>query len=140
MSDKMSDKKGKLELRKIPPTSRSKLCEILSLEDQWKTVMAHVQMTPEDPTNKYTSDHVNIIDKHSKQTGKPGMDILLDEWGTSGRTRPTVEDLFRLCESLELYRASDFILEDLLGGVPAGEPVKKSQLEKPVPNQTKNTK
>jgi len=123
---KMSDKKERLELRKIPPTSRSRLCEILSIEDQWKTVMAHVKMSPDDQSNKYSSDHVNIIDKHSKQTGKPGMEILLDEWGTSGRIRPTVEDLFRLCEGLELFRASDYILEDLLGGVPAGEPVKKS--------------
>eukprot|EP00092_Neocalanus_flemingeri_P030027 GFUD01032601.1.p1 GENE.GFUD01032601.1~~GFUD01032601.1.p1 ORF type:complete len:521 (-),score=145.69 GFUD01032601.1:60-1622(-) len=136
----MSDKIGKLELRKIPPTSRSKLCEILSLEDHWKTVMAHVLMSPEDSSNKYTADQVNIIDKHSKQTGKPGMDILLDEWGTSGRIRPTVEDLFRLCESLELYRAADFILEDLLGGVlPAGDPV-KARPARPITNQTKNTK
>lgn len=136
----MSDEKRKLELRKIPPTSRSKLCEILSLEDQWKTVMAHVQRSPDDPTNKYTTDDVNIIEKHSKQTGKPGMDILLDEWGTSGRVRPTVEDLYRLCEELELYRASHFIREDLLGGVPVGEPVKKAPKVSTETNKTKDTK
>ena len=113
----MTDMKGMLELRKIPPTSRTKLCEILSLDDQWKVVMAHVQMSPDNPTNKYSTDDVNILDKHSKQTGKQGMDILLDEWGTSGRVRPTVTDLFSLCHSLELYRAADFIQQDLLGGV-----------------------
>ena len=122
----MTETKEKLELRKIPPTSRSKLCEILSLSDDWKTIMAHIPVSSENPTNKYSTDDVNIIDKYSKQTGKQGMDILLDEWGTSGRVRPTVSDLFRLCESLELYRASDFIIEDLLGGInPVGEPKKK---------------
>ena len=115
----------------------SRLCEILSIEDQWKTVMAHVKMSPDDQSNKYSSDHVNIIDKHSKQTGKPGMEILLDEWETSGRIRPTVEDLFRLCESLVLFRAYDYILDDLLGGVPAGEPVKKSVKINPIEKQAK---
>jgi len=136
----MSDKNGKLELRKIPPTSRSKLCEILSLEDQWKTVMAHVRMSPDDSTNRYTTDHVNIIDKQSKQTGKPGMDILLDEWGTSGEIRPTVGDLFILCDSLQLYRVSDFILQEFLGGVPVGEPGKKAQQIKPEVNNSRDTK
>ena len=133
----MSDKKGKLELRKIPPTSRSRLCEILSIEDQWKNVRAHVKISQDDQSNKYSSYHVNIIDKHSKQTGKPGMEILLDEWGTSGRIRPTVEDLYRLYDSLELFRASDYILDDILGGIPTGEPAKKSDKVDPIEKQAK---
>ena len=56
---------------------------------------------------------------------------------TSGRIRPTVEDLFRLCESLVLFRAYDYILDDLLGGVPAGEPVKKSVKINPIEKQAK---
>ena len=40
---------------------------------------------------KYTTEHVQIIERHSRQTGKLGMDILIDEWGTSGRVRPTCE-------------------------------------------------
>ena len=66
--------------------------------------------------HKYSTDHVNIIENYSRQTGKLGMDILLDEWGTSGRVRPTVADLYLLCSSLELYRAADFLLEQLMGG------------------------
>ena len=116
----MTDKRGQLELRKIPPTSRQELCTILSLDDQWKDVMAHVPMSVDNPTNKYTTSDVNIVEQHSKQTGKKGMDILLDEWGTSGRVRPTVLDLFQLCDSLQLFRAADFIQNELLGGLPAG--------------------
>ena len=66
--------------------------------------------------HKYSTDQVNIIESHSRQTGKLGMDILLDEWGTSGRVRPTVADLYLLCSSLELFRAADFLLEQLMGG------------------------
>ena len=66
--------------------------------------------------HKYSTDHVNIIENYSRQTGKLGMDILLDEWGTSGRVRPTVADLYLLCSSLELFRAADFLLEQLMGG------------------------
>ena len=93
-----------------------RLCEILSSDGQWKSVMAAVP-GPEgaSPPFKYTTDHVNIIESHSRKTGKMGMDILIDEWGTSGKVRPTVEDLYLLCDTLELFRAADFILESLLG-------------------------
>ena len=94
-----------------------RLCEILSSEGQWKTVMASVP-GPEGSSSrfKYTTDHVNIIDSHSRKTGKMGMDILIDEWGTSGKVRPTVEDLYLICDALELFRAADFILDSLLDG------------------------
>jgi len=111
--------KNTLELRKMPPTIRKELCDILSLDDQWKVMMAHVPTSNDNPTNKYSNGDVNIIDQHCKQTGKQGMDILLEEWGTSGRIRPTVLDLFFLCDKLELFRASDFIQKELLGTLPA---------------------
>ena len=126
---------GNMEIRKIPPALRSKyvsllcfqlfslsmyfprLCEILSSEGQWKTVMASVP-GPEGSSSrfKYTTDHVNIIESHSRKTGKMGMDILIDEWGTSGKVRPTIEDLYLICDDLELFRAADFILDSLLDG------------------------
>ena len=92
---------------------------MLSTEDQWKVVMAAVPVTfseEEEYQHKYSTDHVNIIEKHSRQTGKAGMDILLEEWGSSGVVRPTVGDLYLLCNSLELYRAADFLLDQLIGG------------------------
>ena len=63
-------------------------------EDHWKTVMAAVPATDYGKDTgrlKYTTEHVQIIERHSRQTGKLGMDILIDEWGTSGRVRPTCE-------------------------------------------------
>ena len=78
--------------------------------------MSAVPANDNPQTLKYTTDHINIIDTHCRQTGKMGMDVLIDEWGTSGRIRPTVQDLYLLCDRLELFRAADFILENLLGG------------------------
>ena len=92
---------------------------MLSTEEQWKVVMAAVPRSFDELAeyqHKYSTDQVNIIESHSRQTGKLGMDILLDEWGTSGRVRPTVADLYLLCSSLELFRAADFLLEQLMGG------------------------
>ena len=92
---------------------------MLSTEEQWKTVMAAVPRSFDDSEefqHKYSTDQVNIIENYSRQTGKLGMDVLLDEWGTSGRVRPTVADLYLLCSSLELFRAADFLLEQLMGG------------------------
>ena len=148
-----------MELRKIPPASRSKyvclgafvilpfsckfflrLCEILSSEGQWKTVMASVP-APEGSSfrYKYTTDHVNIIESHSRKTGKMGMDILIDEWGTSGKVRPTVEDLYLICDDLELFRAADFILDSLLDGDKPTKVITNSiKVEKPLSEKSNN--
>ena len=43
------------------------------------------------------------------------MAILLDEWGSSGKVRPTISDLYILLEGLNFLRARDFLLERVLG-------------------------
>ena len=103
------------ELRKLPLKIRTELCQIFSIDEQWKTVMAHIPKSPSDPSTKYTNDHVNIVEKHSSVTGKLAMDVLLDEWGTSGRKRPTIRTLLNLCQQLELYRAADFLQGHCMG-------------------------
>ena len=105
---------SRMEIRKIPPKLRAHLCEIMSSEDQWKTLMASVRVSAEDPSNKYTQDHVNTVEQHSRQSGRAGMELLLDEWGTSGRVRPTVRDLHLLCLDLGFHRAADFIQQEML--------------------------
>ena len=85
--------------------------------------------------SKYTTDHVNTIATHSRQTGKMGMDILIDEWGTSGRVRPTVQDLYLMCDELQLFRAADFLLENLMEGEKPDQAVASSKVvvvERPV--------
>jgi hypothetical protein len=45
--------------------------------------------------------------------------VSTDEWGTSGRIRPTIRDLWELCAELDLRRACDYIAANILG---RGEP------------------
>lgn len=61
-----------------------------------------------------------IIEDEAKRQQKPGFDILIDEWGTSGKNRPTVQDLIRLFVKVDLYQAADYLSDDLLklGPVP----------------------
>ena len=55
-----------------------------------------------------------LIEEEAKRQKKPAFDILIDEWGTSGKQRPTVEDLVRILIKVELYRAADYVSKELL--------------------------
>ena len=67
-----------------------------------------------DRTNKYSADQVATLARHVSPS-KPGMELLLREWSTSGRVRPTLSDLYTLCKEVEEERAAAFVL-DLMGG------------------------
>lgn len=43
--------------------------------------------------------------------------ILFDEWGTSGRIRPTLGHLMQLLVQSNLYRAADFLAVEILKGI-----------------------
>lgn len=49
--------------------------------------------------------------------------ILFDEWGTSGQNRPTIEHLYKLLNQIPLYRASDYIAENILKIPPPERPM-----------------
>ena len=63
---------------------------------------------------------LRIIEDEAKRQQKPGFDILIDEWGTSGKCRPTIHDLMQLFISVDLYQAADYLSMDVLklGSVP----------------------
>lgn len=56
-----------------------------------------------------------MIEDEAKRQKKPAFDILIDEWGTSGKQRPRICDLIELLAKIELYQAADFLSEHLLG-------------------------
>lgn len=66
---------------------------------------------------KYTTNHIRMIEEAS-QTGRPPKlpgHILFEEWGTSGRVRPTVANLMELLVHANLFRAADYLAEILQG-------------------------
>jgi len=63
---------------------------------------------------KYTAEHLKLIENESVKTRKLGGEILIDEWSTSGRKRPTVGTLLNILQKCELFRAADYIAIQLL--------------------------
>lgn len=47
---------------------------------------------------------------------REGFEVLLEEWGTSGRQRPTVQDLVALLQINKLYRAMDYLTVTVMQG------------------------
>lgn len=63
-----------------------------------------------------------IIETVSYKTHRNCTEILLDEWGTSGRIRPTIGHLLYLLTRAELFRAADYIAINLLNQQPPERP------------------
>lgn len=65
-----------------------------------------------------------MIEAASKTQGRPSFEILIEEYGTSNKIRPTVRDLMALLVKAELYRAADFIAEEILFEHKPARPIK----------------
>jgi Tube Death domain len=63
-----------------------------------------------------------LIEEEAKRQKKSAFDILIDEWGTSGKQRPTVCELVKLLAKQELYQAADYLSKELLGNCPVERP------------------
>jgi len=105
---------AEMELRHLAPTDRRQLCDILEHGEGWRRVMGVVPRSRQDRTNKYSADQVATLEGHASPS-RPGMELLLHEWSTSGRVRPTLSDLYLLCKEVEEERAAAFLL-GLMGG------------------------
>lgn len=64
----------------------------------------------------------SLIEDEAKRQRKPAFEILVDEWGTSGKQRPTIQHLIEVLIKVELFQAADFLSEDLLGQGPVERP------------------
>lgn len=56
-----------------------------------------------------------LMEKHAEETNRKFAEVLFDEWGTSGRVRPTLETLMMILYKAEIFRAVDEI-SLMLGG------------------------
>ncbi|KAJ8917745.1 hypothetical protein NQ315_005196 [Exocentrus adspersus] len=113
-----------LEIRKLTPRPIRDITQILETHEMWKRLMAIIPKTllkdnfvcdvTLDNPHKYNSEHFKLIESASEKYRKPCTEILLDEWGTSGRVRPTVGHLLYLLTKAKLFRAADYVAVDLL--------------------------
>lgn len=113
-----------VQIRKLPPRHISQLSTILDFSEQWKKLMAVIPNTlkknifeccinGENPA-KYNTDHMRLIEAATQKFKRSGTEILLDEWGCSGKVRPSVGHLLHLLLEAELYRAADYVSEKIL--------------------------
>lgn len=67
---------------------------------------------------KYTRDHLRMIEdaRFSARPPKLPGHILFEEWGTSGKCRPTLGHLVQLLIQADLYRVADYLSIDILKG------------------------
>ncbi|XP_066981990.1 interleukin-1 receptor-associated kinase 4-like isoform X2 [Macrobrachium rosenbergii] len=114
------------ELRFLPANAIIMLSRILESNPGWKEVMGLIPNDPWKPgepipagvqyPKKYTWDDIKTITEECSRSGREGFQVLLEEWGTSGRQRPTVQDLINLLQKTKLYRALDYLTVNVMNG------------------------
>lgn len=114
------------EIRHIAAADAYQLAQILEHSNSWKKLMAIIPKTFSSPPvrdapKKYNADEIRLIENASLKQGRTGAEILFDEWGTSGRKRPTVGNLLDLLVEAELLRAADYVAMNFLNGKLYGE-------------------
>ncbi|XP_071449817.1 interleukin-1 receptor-associated kinase 4-like [Hetaerina americana] len=111
-----------LEIRMLPPVVLYRLVQILELGQAWKQLMAIIPKNEETNSPKYKVEHIRMVECASEKHHRPCSEILLDEWGCSGRKRPTLSLLLDLLVNASLFRAADYIAVDLLKEPPPNRP------------------
>uniref|UniRef100_T1H1X4 Death domain-containing protein n=1 Tax=Megaselia scalaris TaxID=36166 RepID=T1H1X4_MEGSC len=103
------------ELRKVDSKHLRRVYSALDSLDSWQVLMGRIpkNLVSKTFTPRYNKDHVKIITEASKH--RSPTEVLFDEWGTSGRIRPTVETLLDLLIEINMFRAADIVAKDLLG-------------------------
>lgn len=117
-----------IEIRKVQSVHLGELAQILELNDSWRKLMCIIPKNPfsDSPEDlkfyKYNTDDERLIENASRNQNRTPAQILFDEWGTSGRKRPTLGLLLELLVRAQLFRAADFVAMKLLNEPPPERP------------------
>lgn len=55
------------------------------------------------------------METHAIKMNRPYAEVLFDEWGTSGKVRPTLGFLKTILEQAQIFRAADEVAR-MIGG------------------------
>uniref|UniRef100_A0A0A9YJQ8 non-specific serine/threonine protein kinase n=1 Tax=Lygus hesperus TaxID=30085 RepID=A0A0A9YJQ8_LYGHE len=113
---------AELEIRKTPAKHMFDLAQILEIGQGWKELMAMIPDGDNPPLLKYTVEHMRLIEEGSVKGKRTCSEILLDEWGTSGRCRPRLRDLLDVLTKAQLFRAAEYVSIILLKQSPVDRP------------------
>ncbi|XP_050343597.1 interleukin-1 receptor-associated kinase 4-like [Nymphalis io] len=109
-----------VELRKLPADALCKVVNILEINDDWKKFMSIIPKSLQCDSigSKYNNEHIRLIEEHAKANNMKCTEVLMDEWGTSGRVRPTLTHLKDILKEAQMYRAADEIAKMLKESLP----------------------
>ncbi|XP_021200623.3 interleukin-1 receptor-associated kinase 4 [Helicoverpa armigera] len=112
-----------IELRKLPAASLCNLANILEINNDWQKVVPLIpkDLQSEQFERKYNYEHMRLIEDHAKNTNRTCAEVLFDEWGTSGRVRPTLGTLMNILYQAQIFRAVDEVAR-MLGEPPPPRP------------------
>lgn len=66
--------------------------------------------------------YFRIIEEEAVRRQKPAFEVLIDEWGTSGKKRPDIKLLLDLLTEAQLYGAADYVSVEILKSEPVPRP------------------
>ncbi|XP_023323721.1 interleukin-1 receptor-associated kinase 4 [Eurytemora carolleeae] len=80
--------------------------------------MGSIPRSSSDTGSKYSMEHIKIIENASVRLRKSPFDILLEEWGTSGRVRPRLHDFICILQtSAQFNQALHYVNTEILNGI-----------------------
>uniref|UniRef100_A0A1B0CKR1 Tube Death domain-containing protein n=2 Tax=Lutzomyia longipalpis TaxID=7200 RepID=A0A1B0CKR1_LUTLO len=108
----------KTEVRHLPAADMFRIAQQLDSSQNWKKLMRIIPKKLENDDEigifggKYNAEHIKIIENN--KGSRLAAEVLMEEWGTSGRIRPNLSHLLQLLVKAELFRAADYVACDLL--------------------------
>ncbi|XP_065219116.1 interleukin-1 receptor-associated kinase 4-like [Planococcus citri] len=116
-----------VEIRQLIPGQVEELARILDPHHGWKKLMSCItnDYSSENDSKdyKYTTEDIRLIEEAGQDIQQRSFtEILLSEWGTSGRERPTIRTLHKFLMKAQLIRAADYVSEKILEEPPSKKP------------------
>ncbi|XP_034944043.1 uncharacterized protein tub [Chelonus insularis] len=109
------------EIRKLRPAELYALAKTLS-PYSWKILMGIIPKSESDSSPMFNSEHVGMIECAAAKQHRCPAEIFLDEWGTWGRKRPTVNSVINLSIKAQLFRTADYLAVEILKTLPPERP------------------
>lgn len=109
------------ELRKVPAGKLSNIANILEIDKDWRKFVPIIPKNPHSQERKYNCEEIQLMKNYAIQTQRKYAEVLFDEWGTSGKVRPTLGTLMDLLQQAQLIRAVEAVAR-MIGEPPPPRP------------------
>jgi len=104
-----------LEIRNLSDKHKAEISSALLPMAGWKKVMGGIPSSRYPHQKRFNYQDMNDIEQAAAGSGLTPMHLLLDEWGTMGKTRfPNVKDLLKICLEEKEFTAASYINKEIL--------------------------